>query len=131
MSKMISVALVVSGAILTREGFLLAAGEAYDKEEGSRVHDEEKIAEHVSALFDTNKGARLGQSYIASQVLARMNVTPASHSLVQERIMNFLKTNSGEQSPEKPEGDGKLFASQKGRGGGTWRQCDYVAPTKA
>lgn len=123
--KSISVVSVVDGVRLSREQFVSEAGKAFDVAMTSRNADSEKIAKSVSDLFDTNKGVRLNQSYINTMVLRDLGCTPETITTVTERIVSFVQANKGEQ------GDGKLFASQKGRNGGTWRQCDYVAPVKS
>lgn len=126
MNKNINVVFVKDGSRLSEAAFLEAAKSAYLVECTRMDQDQEKIGAVVKDIFDNKvkKGGKVNQSYIKSQVIQALGSSPETHGELETRIMAFLHDNTGKQ------GDGKLLAAAKGRNGGTWRQCDYVAPVK-
>lgn len=95
------------------------------------------IAECMTELFDTYKGANLGLEYVKSQTVHRMvrrvpelNV-PALHSTLAGRVEDYLHENSDTDAvpakgdkPEVPAKTDGIYAMKKGKGGGFYRKAD-------
>jgi hypothetical protein len=87
-----------------------------------QVNTEAKLAGVASAIhevFDAHKGVRMNADYIIGQTLALLGATLENHSELTEACKEYLKASAGE---------GGAFETVKGKGGGTIRVCDKVAP---
>jgi len=83
--------------------------------------DLEAVSDAVSAVFDSHKGTRINMPFLVSQALPLLNVTPATHKSLTERVQGYVRANA----------DGKgadLFSIEKGKGGGVARKADMPAP---
>jgi hypothetical protein len=92
---------------------------ASDLDQFARVQaaDQERVAEAVHAVFDSHKGTRINMPYLVSQALPLLQVTPATHKALSERVLAYVRENA----------DGKganLFSIEKGKGGGCARIAD-------
>lgn len=98
------------------------------------------IAECMTDLFDTYRGANLGLEYVKSQTVQRMvkrvpelNV-PALHSTLAGRVEDYLQENcdqaevpaKGDKAAVPAKTDG-LYGKKMGKGGGFFRKADKAA----
>jgi len=85
----------------------------------NQEQEQEKIAGAVSTVFDSLKGKRAPMDYVIGTALSKTGIVVAeNHSVLYERVHDYLKRNAGE---------GKLFNIGKGRGhGGIGRIADMA-----
>lgn len=76
-----------------------------------------QIAEAVHGVFDQYKGVSLNMPALLNFALGRLNPTPATHALLSERTVEYVRDNAGE---------GKIFTIAKGKGGGVRRNADHT-----
>ena len=82
--------------------------------------DQEKVAEAVATVFDTNMGTNINMPFLVSQALPLLGVSASTHKSLSERVLAYVRSNA----------DGKgsnLFSIVKGIHGGVKRLSDVPA----
>jgi len=75
--------------------------------------DIDTVAAEVNAVFDQYPGAGLSMSFLQTSTLGRLNVSPAAHPEMKERVASYVKANLG-----------TLFTQARGKGNGVKRIAD-------
>lgn len=86
--------------------------------EAERETEMEVISDAVHAVFDEYKGTRINMPALVTFSLQKLNVQPSNYNALGARVLEFVRTNSGE---------GDAFTIGKGKGGGCARVCDLPA----
>jgi hypothetical protein len=112
---------------------------AYEQYKAELETEEATIADAVSAQFSEFPGASQNMPALVHGVLNRLNVTPANHGTMEEKVLSYVRENSDRpakidrktkevlQAAEAPRT--RLFGIKKGVGGGVCRWSD--CPVKA
>lgn len=74
----------------------------------NQEQEQEKIANAVSAVFDTTKGKRAPVDFVIGQSLIRLNVQSENYKILERRVDNYLHINA--------KGENALFNIGRGKG---------------
>lgn len=103
--------------------------------------EEGTIADAVSAQFGAYPGASQNMPALVHGVLQRLNVIPANHKTMEEKVLSYIRKNSDRpqvtdkktkavtQAAEAPRT--RLFGIKKGVGGGVCRWSDVPEKSEA
>ena len=99
-----------------------------------RELEESTIADAVAAQFDAYPGASQNMDALTSGVLHRLNVQPANHNTMKEKVQAYVRANADRTADKKKGIEAepprtRLFSISKGVGGGVRRWSDV--PEKA
>ena len=85
------------------------------------------IAEAVNSVLDETGGSPVAKDNLVNRVvLQKLNATNESYSMIESRVRQFVKENTG-----KTREDGKLLRSSRGTGGGICRWSDFSESTES
>lgn len=121
MNKSISFSLVFSAGTIDRAASLAAAEAALDSYVAEYDTQNEVIAEAVSAVFDTYKGANVTMPTIAGIALRSLNAQPSNYKTLEKLVLSYIRDNT-DQDGEAPRT--RMFRVKKGVGGGVARWSD-------
>lgn len=82
-----------------------------------RETEEAEIGKAVHAVFDQYPGASINMPAITSLVLRSLGAEPANFKTLTEKVVEYLRNNSGEKGMAQ-------FQIARGRNGGVKRWCD-------
>lgn len=96
------------------------------KYESEREAEMKDISAAVHALFDERLGTRMNSDYVVSQVLPRLNVQPENYSILKNKVLDFVRSQSQGKTAEdgSVENPHSVFVIGRGQGGGIARRCD-------
>lgn len=119
MSKTLTITLAVlaSGGV-DRAATLTACENAIDQYVAERETELSNIADAVHGVFDQYKGASINMPALAGFALQRLNAQPANFKTLETRVMEYVRSESGDRP------SGATFAIGKGKGGGVKRWAD-------
>lgn len=122
---------------LDRAATLAAAASMFDSYVSTSAQYDVGIAKAVAAVFDANPGVALNAKALASFVTQELQnqgeikVLPANIGALHTALSAYISANSSGVKPED-RALGKLFATGRGRAGGTKRWSDVpVTATEA
>jgi cupin superfamily acireductone dioxygenase involved in methionine salvage len=78
--------------------------------------EDTEIAKAVESIFDRLNGTRCNMPYIVNQALQVLNVQPANHKVLFEKVSDFIRANA--------HGDDAVYHIGKGKGGYVIRLSD-------
>lgn len=80
------------------------------------LHD--NVIKAVTDVFTQYKGTKINKPGVVTFALGKLGATPSDYQAMEEAVILYLDENTGEK------GSGKLFGSNKGRGGGSFVWAD-------
>lgn len=131
MSESLTVELVVVDGVVDADESLLAFETALENRVAEREIEQTGIATAVAELFalTENFGKAVAMPTIASMVCASLHVPAQSHSVITERVLNYLRAQSqGKVVDGVEERPASLLVTTKGRNGGTAIRADRPVP---
>ena len=130
MTVSITVPLVVSNGSIDQAASESAFRTALLKRVAEQETEVAEIADATLATFAEHKGRAITMPALAGMVCARLNVQPENFSVLSDRVLDYVRSNSqGRTVNGQVENPESLFVISKGKGGGTRLRADIVAPT--
>jgi hypothetical protein len=116
---------------IDQAGSEAAFASALSKYVAEREIEQTQIADKVSALFTEHLGKHIALPTVAGLVAQMLNAQPENHSILTERISDYIRDNSqGKKSHDGTvERPASMFVISKGKHGGVARRADL--PVKA
>lgn len=101
--------------------------EAFKAEQATGIED---IARAVNAVFDRfDPGTRINLPHLASMAIAELKVNPAKYTAWEERVLDYVRSNSSKKVNGSWERPDALFLMGKGsKEGGVARRVDVETP---
>lgn len=141
MSLSLTIALVLSASGEIDES---ASTQAFQEElvrfRAQRETEESTIAEAVSDTFSEYPGASQNMEALVHGALRRLNVQPAAHKLMKDKVLAYVRENADRAAVKDKAGNvltpaeaprTRLFSISKGVGGGVRRWSDIPVSTNA
>jgi len=125
--------LLDSGEI-DEQGSALAFEAELANYKAARETEEATIAAVIHGIFDKYKGASISMPALAGTALRELNVVPANHKVMEEKVLAYVRENS-DRAEKKNRKTGAIeqvaepkrtrtFGIKKGVGGGVCRWED-------
>lgn len=129
----ITLATLASGALDDTKN-AQSFSDAYEAFKAQRDTEDAQIADAVNAQFSAYPGASQNMPALVHGALQRLNVIPANHKVMEEKVLAYVRQNSDRPAvtdkktkavitpAEAPRT--RLFGIKKGVGGGVCRWSD-------